>query len=167
MNSYGMIKGAALGFCLVAAVAAADTAGSMVDQGNRYWADNKLDLAEQAYMQAITAEPESLDAHRQLASLYLSQNKTEQAIESYQTAITIDPDNAALFVGICLAYLHQGSFSRSHAMCSRALELDPELENAKKLQAYIDAKVKAINADRSTAHGGGAQQVPATVLHHE
>lgn len=145
---------------------AADTAQQLVDQGNSYWAENKLELAEQQYLQAMQADPESRAAHRQLASLYLAQNKTGQAIEAYQNAITLDPENASLFVGICLAYMHQGAYSRSHAMCSQALRLNPDLENAQKLQAYIQAKLAAQNETQPMPHPAtGGTQMPETVKH--
>lgn len=114
----------------------------------------------------MEADPELPAAPRQLASLYLAQNKTEQAVDPYQTAITLDPENPALFVGICLAYLHQGFFSRSHAMCSHALKLDPQLENAQKLQDYIDAKIAAMNASsQGSMPEQGEIPVPATPPH--
>lgn len=166
MARYGFAKGLVLVCCLFAGVVFAESADQMIEQGNAYWAENKPDLAEQQFKQAIDADPGSLAAHKQLAALYMSQNKNQQAIEAYQAAITLQPDNASLFVGICLAYLHEGSFSASQAMCSQALKLDPEMENARKLQSYIDAKMAAQRENQSAAQPAtDAGQMPETVKH--
>ena len=161
MRRYRIALYALLGWLLATGALASGSADRLVEQGNTHWLNNQLDLAEAQYRLAIEADPESLAAHTQLASLHLARNRNQEAVEAYQSAIILDPSNASLFVGICLAYLHQGHFSRSHAMCSQALRLDPELENARKLQAYIDAKVAAQQAAETT---GGAPP-PATAVH--
>ena len=164
MSRYGLMRGVVLACSLATGVALADSLEEMVDQGNKYWAENKPGLAEQQFRQAIEADPDSIAAHTQLATLYLSQNNNRQAIEAYQTAITLQPDNPSLFVGICLAYLHEGSFSASQAMCSQALELDPTLQNAQQLQAYINAKMAAERGKPTAGHSRlemGQETAPA------
>lgn len=140
-----LMRGAALAGCIAAGTALADTAEQIINRGNEYWAENKLELAEQQYRQAIALAPDSLVAHQRLASLYLARNKNREAIEAYQAAIILQPDNPSLFAGICLAYLHEGSYSASQAMCSRANELDPGLESARQLTAYINARLEVEN----------------------
>ena len=152
MSRYGIVRGVALVCCLAAGAVLAESVEQMVDQGNKYWAENKPDLAEQQFKQALDADPDSLAAQKQLAALYLSQNQNQQAIDAYQTAITLQPDNPSLFLGICLAYLHEGSFSASHAMCSQALKLDPESAHAQQLKKYITAKMAAEKANLPAGH---------------
>ncbi len=113
---------------------------SLLDQGNQYWADKKLDLAEKTFKQAINANPDSSKAHARLADLLLSQNKTAEAIPEYQTAITLDPENPRLFAAISIAYLHQSKYSMAQVMANEALRLDPKMEQAKKLSSYIETK---------------------------
>ena len=113
---------------------------SLLEQGNQYWADKKLDLAEKAFKQAINANPDSSKAHARLAGLLLSQNKTADAIPEYQTAITLDPENPRLFAAISIAYLHQSKYSMAQVMANEALRLDPKMEQAKKLSSYIETK---------------------------
>ena len=150
--------------CLAAGPAVAETADELVEKGNAHWLNNELALAEAEYRKAVAADPESVPAHTQLASLYLAQNKTQQAVEAYQAAIMLNPSNASLFVGICLSYLHQGEFSRAHAMCSQALRIDPELANARELKEYIDAKAAAVYGN--PPHPGAAGQPPPATPPH-
>ena len=131
--------------CLGAGSIWAETAEQLIAQGDRYWAEQKTEMAEQQFKAAIEMAPESALAHERLAAFYLAQNQNQQAIEEYKTAITLKPEDPSLFVAICLAYLHEGAYSASQAMCNRALELDPESENARQLQQYIYVRIKAGN----------------------
>lgn len=125
---------------LVVSTAQAANTTELISSGNSLWSEGKLDEAEAAFKQALQADPESSKANERLASLYLTQNKTGEAIAAYQDAIILDPENAGLFVGIAIAYLHKKYYQMAESMVNHAIELDPELQNAKKLKQYIDAK---------------------------
>lgn len=120
--------------------AQASTSAELISAGNNFWSQGKLAEAEAEFKKALAINPESSAANERLASLYLTQNKTSEAIEAYQEAITRDPENANLFIGIAIAYLHKQYYQMAESMVNHAMELNPELENAQKLQQYIDAK---------------------------
>lgn len=111
-----------------------------IDAGNQAWADGNVEEAEAQFRQAIKLNPDVAKPYARLAALLLTQNNNIAAIETYKTAITKDPENADLFVGLALAYLHQQSYSLANAMVNQALQLNPELENAQKMQEYIQKK---------------------------
>jgi Tfp pilus assembly protein PilF len=121
-----------------------DIAQERLDRGSKYWAENKLDLAEAEFRKAIEEHPESARAHARLAGLLLTQNKTTEAIPVYQDAITLDPQNPRLFAALSIAYLHQQKFSMAKTMADQALKLDPTMKPAKKLNQYIETKERII-----------------------
>lgn len=131
-------------------VFAAPAVGELLAQARTAWQAGHFDQAEEAFRQAIAADPDSSDAHARLASFYLSRQRSGDAIAEYQDAIINDPENAKLFVGLAIAYLHQQSYGMAQAMVARALELNPGLANARKLSEYVEAKQRLI----SEAHGG-------------
>lgn len=104
----------------------------------------QLNELESELKKAISETPNSSVAHQRLASLYLTQNKAREAISEYQNAITLDSENPKLFIGIAIAYLHMKYYEMAEVMVKQAIEMDPEMDQAKKLKAYIDAKNAAI-----------------------
>ena len=135
---------------MVAPVSAAPGVAEHLAEARTAWQAGHFDQAENAFKQAIAADPESSDAHARLAAFYLSRQRAGDAIAEFQDAIINDPENAQLFVGLAIAYLHQQSYGMAQAMVSRALELNPALSNARKLSEYVDAKQRLV----SEAHGG-------------
>lgn len=139
----------------VAAVAAED-AQSYLQEGEKFWSENKPQMAEERFKKAIELAPDMSQPYARLAGLYLSQNRVAEAIPAYQDAINRDPENPRLFVGLGIAYLHQGSYNLASAVTKEALRLDPNLDNAKKLIQYADAKQAALAQAAGTfaeAHG--------------
>ena len=125
-----------------------NTTQSYMDKGSKLWAENKLDLAEAAFRQAIKKDPKSAQAHTKLAGLLLMQNKTAKAIPVYQDAITLSPQNPKLFAALSIAYLHQSKFSMAKAMANEALRLNPKMLPLKKINEYIEMKQQVINEAR-------------------
>lgn len=130
-----------------------DNLATLLEQGNIAWSEQKLEQAEQSFRQAIELDPDSSQAHANLAGLLQSMNRSREAVEEYQTAITLDTENPRLFVALAISYLHLRSYSMAQAMADEALRLDPEMANAKKLIEYIEARKEVIKraADADTS----------------
>ena len=124
----------------------ASTDSNYINSGDSLWSQGKLEAAETDFRNELKVNPESSVAHQRLASLYLTQNKTKEAIDEYQNAITLDSENPKLFLGIAIAYLHLKYYVMAETMVMQAIELNPELEQAKKLKTYIDAKKDVVSA---------------------
>ena len=110
------------------------------------WSDQQKGAAEQeaVYLKQIQDNPDDKAAYALLANLYLIHNKTAKAIPAYQEAIIHDGENPKLFAALSIAYLHQSKFSMAKAMAGQAIQISPDMEGAKKIQQYIDAKEEAI-----------------------
>lgn len=113
-----------------------------------FWSTEQTRQAEleKQYKKEIAENPDNKYTYTYLAGLYLTNNKTTQAIDAYQDAITHNPENPKLFAAISIAYLHQSKFSMARAMADEALRLDPSLTQVKKINEYIVAKEKSIQA---------------------
>ncbi len=125
---------------------------SILKQGDKLWADKKIDEAIAEYKKIITEHPDNKLTYQRLASIYLLNNKTKEAISAYQDAIIHDPSNAKLFASMSIAYLHQGKYAMAKAMANEAITLDPSLENAKKIVTYTDKKVEMLKQAAKADH---------------
>ena len=146
------------------ATAWAATVDSLIESGNRFWSEGKLEQAESTFREAIELYPEASLPHARLAGLLLSQQRNDEARSEYQQAIMNDPEDPALFLALAIVYLHAKSYSEAQAMVDAALELQPGLENALKLQEYVTARMTMnVPADSGDTLGPGA--VPQDVIH--
>ena len=145
--------------------AQSDEVTMLLQQGNKAWSEQNMEQAEQDFRKAIELNPDSSQAHAVLAGLLQTMNRGTEAIDEYQTAITLDPENPRLFVALAISYLHQQRYSMAQAVANEALRLDPEMENAKKLVEYIEAKeevlTRASSADLSGQGPAASEGLPA------
>jgi len=110
------------------------------------WSEQQQGAAEleAKYLEQIQANPDDKVAYANLANLYLIHNKSAKAISAYQEAIIHDSENPKLFAALSIAYLHQSKYSMAKAMADQAIKISPDMEQARKIQRYIDAKEQAI-----------------------
>lgn len=108
------------------AVDAANSAdAALIAQGNKQWADGRLDDARKSFEQAVAANPRSTEAHMLLGGLLLSGRSYAGAIQTYQRAISFDANNARAWIGLGMAYLHVGQRELSRAAFDEAVRVDP------------------------------------------
>ena len=132
--------------CLIVAPAGAADVESLVESGNQYWSEGKLEQAESTFREAIELDPGGALPHARLAGLLLSQHRNEEARAEYQNAIMNDPEDPNLFLALAIVYLHEKSYSNAQAMVDIALELEPDSENASKLQQYVTSRMGMLEA---------------------
>lgn len=150
-------------FLFVAPAGAADVE-SLIESGNKYWSEGKLDQAESTFREAIELDPGAALPHARLAGLLLSQHRNDEARIEYQNAIMNDPQDAGLFLALAIVYLHEKSYSNAQAMVDIALELEPDSENALKLQQYVTTRVDTLD----TIAGDGSDvpvAIPQDAMH--
>ena len=140
-------------FSVPAAMASPDTS-KLIEEGNLYWSENKLEEAERSFRKAIEADSDSSLAYSRLGALLVMQNRGEEAVTAYQEAIMREPDNANYFAALSIAYLHLGYHEMARTMANRAAELDPGMKQAEDISKYIDAKMERMSAlAAQRAHG--------------
>jgi len=150
--------------CLFVAPAGAADVDTLIDSGNQYWSEGKLEEAESTFREAIKADPDAALPHARLASLLLSQHRNDEARAEYQNAIMNDPKDPNLFLALAIVYLHEKSYSNAQAMVNIALELDPDRENSLKLQQYVATRMDAQEVDNGDA-AAALPAIPQDAIH--
>ena len=63
----------------LAAPVVAEDVDSLVEAGNTFWSEGKLEQAESTFRDAIQRDPDAALPHARLAGLLLSQHRNEEA----------------------------------------------------------------------------------------
>jgi len=105
--------------------ALAETPNALIAQGDRQWAEGRLDLAQASFEQAVIADPSSVAARMKLAGLQLSQQDFKASIETYQRTIGLDANNAKAWLGLGFSYLHTAKNDLALAAFNEAIRVDP------------------------------------------
>ncbi|HEY3129989.1 MAG TPA: protein kinase [Acidobacteriota bacterium] len=82
--------------------------------------------AEQAFLKALSLNPELLPALSHLAMLYSDMGRIEESVELSRRALRINPNNADAHFSLSYAYRYGGMLDESRQECDRALALDPK-----------------------------------------
>lgn len=69
---------------------------------------NRFDAAQEAYQQAIAANPDYLKPYRNLALLYQLQGKNNEAIAAYQQYLELAPEDGEAHHNLGLLYMTEG-----------------------------------------------------------
>lgn len=86
----------------------------------------QLDLAEAACRQALTADPERVDAPLELARIALAREAFDVAETQARRALSVDPDDAASWNLLGRAALGASQWQRAEFAFRRAVELGPD-----------------------------------------
>ena len=81
----------------------------------------ELAAVENRLSDAVARNPDSFDAHHQLASFYLQQKKLEAALPSLERAYAIDPTHYENGYDLALALLETGKLDAARAQIARML----------------------------------------------
>ena len=121
--------------CLNAMAASASSAESLA-QGDRLWAQGKLQDARAAFEQAVQNDPRSAPALMKLGGLLLSNQDFAAAIATYKKVIGLDGNHARAWMGLGMAYLHTQQKDLSRAAFAEAVRIEPRRKQ--QLAALID-----------------------------
>jgi tetratricopeptide (TPR) repeat protein len=86
--------------------------------------------AKQAYLRAIHAEPEHVDAHLNLGRLLHEGGQLRVAEHHYRRALEVRPGDATALFNLAVALEDQGRDAEAIEVYAEALERDPELADA-------------------------------------
>lgn len=87
------------------------------------FAEDKLDAAVAAYLQALAQDPNYADALHALAMTYAHQEKFDQAIEVGKRLIEVAPDDELAYTSLSIFYQKQGLIAEAEEIAARARTL--------------------------------------------
>ncbi len=128
---------------------------SLIQSGNEYAKQGKLEQAVAEDEKALRIDPEFFKAHMNLISFYGRLHDFDKAEEHYRAAVRIDPINTESYYNHGLLLMQQGKYPGAEEAFRKTLELDPAhpaaltslgflLERKGKQQEAIDAYHRAL-----------------------
>ncbi len=87
------------------------------------FAQDKLDEAVAAYLQALDEDPNYADALHALAMTYAHQEKLDQAIEIGKRLIEISPDDELAYTSLSIFYQQKGMIAEAEQIAAKARTL--------------------------------------------
>lgn len=124
-----------------------DKPEAMYQLGRYYQGQNRFDEAVNAYLKALNADANFVEARNGLGVVYSRQGKYREAIEAFQAAIQQAPKAAHLYSNMGYAYYLQGQYAESVKALQQATALDPN--NQRALNNLGQAYAKAGNTTQS------------------
>lgn len=108
----------------------AASAPSYYQLGRYYQGQNRLDMAEKAYLKAIDADSRFTDAYNALGSLYAERGELERATLMFEKVTEMAPTAGYLHNNLGFAYYLQGRLADAYTAVRKALIADRTLERA-------------------------------------
>ena len=105
--------------------AARPASDPLIVQGDKQWADGRLDEARKSFELAVAANPKSVPARMKLGGFQLSTRSYSAAVTTYQGTISLDASNALAWVGLGMAYRHASEPELARAAFSEAIRIEP------------------------------------------
>jgi tetratricopeptide (TPR) repeat protein len=124
-----------------------DKPEAMYQLGRYYQGQNRFDEAINAYLKALNADANFVEARNGLGVIYSRQGKYREAIDAFQAAIQQAPKAAHLYSNMGYAYYLQGQYAESVKALQQATALDPN--NQRALNNLGQAYAKAGNTSQS------------------
>jgi tetratricopeptide (TPR) repeat protein len=98
---------------------------SLINEADRLREDKNFEEAALKYKAALSLDPNSVLAHKNLGIALSAQGKLDQAIACWQKALQIDPNNAPAHNNLGIALSEQGKLDEAIACHQKALQIDP------------------------------------------
>jgi tetratricopeptide (TPR) repeat protein len=83
-----------------------------------------LSQAIEHFKKAIAIDPEFMDAHNDLAAVYLRRVEPDLALGSLETAIKLDPQSHVVYSNVAIAYLMKSQLGDAEIAARRTVNLD-------------------------------------------
>lgn len=104
---------------------AANDAQGLYQLGRYYQAQDRLELAEQAYHKALAVHVDFVDAHSALGALYARQGRFDDAIAEFSAVLRTSPELAQVYNNLGYTYYLQGKLDDAVAALEKAIVLEP------------------------------------------
>ncbi len=97
------------------------------------------DEAEDAFRQALEANPQDIHLFNRLGIAFRKQGKYREAVDNYKRALSVAPDNEVLYYNLSRAYIDAGDRKAALTALNKALKLKPGFEEARELLVTLTA----------------------------
>ena len=102
----------------------------MIDAGNAFEAENRIEEAKWNYLDAIRLVPNLARAHLNYGNILLLKGDLQGALDAFRTAIKHKPDYAGAYYNMGNAMLGNGQYDEAVSSYRRALEIKPDYAEA-------------------------------------
>jgi len=99
---------------------------SLLELGNAYYRQKRLDAALSAYLRAVTVAPAHPWTYNNLGTVYDDLGRHDEAMGAYQKAIELDPKYAHPWNNLGNVYYDLGRHDEAMGAYQKAIELDPK-----------------------------------------
>lgn len=138
---------------------------SFVNQAEEYFNDGKLNLAIEAYQNAVYADPSNPSNYVQLARLQVFAGLYDDAITNAQNALLKNPNNPLAHAVLGWAYGFQEDYGLAEQSIQKALSIDPN--NALAHAYYAEVLINQGNydlIDKASEESKRARDLDPTLL---
>jgi tetratricopeptide (TPR) repeat protein len=110
----------------------------LIPRGRRSEAGRQMDLAEEAFLDALEINPGYVEARRNLARLYYLRGKFEEAAGEYGVVIELAPGDLDSYVQLALSQTGAGNFDGAIRTLETAREQTRDERILRQLDDYIE-----------------------------
>lgn len=109
---------------------ATTSSSDWITEGSQAFRAQKYDDALTIYKKAVEKDPQSVDAHYNLALTYDKKGMLDEAIESYKQVVSLNPDHGQAYNNLGTVYEKKDMLSNAIAQYKLAVAKDPDLPQA-------------------------------------
>ena len=102
------------------------------NRGMERFAEGDLDNAIDAYQNALTEDPNHVDALHALAMAYAHQDKLDEAIRTARRLIEVAPENELAYTSLSMFYQQKGMIAEAEEVGAKARTLGWKRQLAEK-----------------------------------
>lgn len=138
---------------------AVDSADGMYRLGRHHQKENRLDQAAEAYRDALTRDPDHVEARNALATVYAAQGKSDEAIAEFQAVLQKHPALPHVYNNLGYVHYLKKDYNAAMADFGQSIALDPAnpraFANLALVHEQMGDSMKARAASKHAAAFGG------------
>jgi tetratricopeptide (TPR) repeat protein len=115
-----------------------DDVAVLLDLGEAYFMAQRLGEAEQAYTQALEAEPDSTPAQVGLAMVWHAQGDSRRAEEALHAILEQHPDDQDAHYSLAIVFFSDGQIDAAKDEWQKAAGIDPTSVTGRRSQSFVD-----------------------------
>jgi len=125
---------------------------ALLDQGDAYFMQEHLDLAEQAYSQALARQPGNPAAQVGLAMVWHARGASKRAEKALKAVLAAHPDDQDAHYSLAIVLFSAGRTDLAKQEWQKAADIDPTSVTGRRSQSFVDL----IDGHESAAPEAGA-----------
>jgi len=125
---------------------------ALLDKGDAYFMQERLELAEQAYSQALTRQPGNPAAQVGLAMVWHARGASKRAEKALKAVLAAHPDDQDAHYSLAIVLFSAGRTDLAKQEWQKAADIDPTSVTGRRSQSFVDL----IDGHESAAPEAGA-----------